>query len=191
MKKKIKPIYLIIVIIITGVILYSIKGTSFSSRIQNENKLTFYSDDSWLPGTTIKKDFSYQNNNNLSIVVRAKIEEEWISANGNKLDGYQNNNKASLLSINSNWKYQNGYYYYKNILINNDKTSSIVDSITFNKEITNDSICATSEDGKSETCTSSGNGYDGAKYKMEVTFEVLDAKEYQKIWSIDLTELEE
>ena len=79
-----------------------------------------------------------------------------------------------------NW---DGYFYYSYYLDPHNSTEPIITKMMFNPEITNDLSCTTSNGV--ETCTSTGDGYDGATYTLKVTFETVQYDKYQDFWDTD------
>ena len=45
-----------------------------------------------------------------------------------------NTNDAVIILPNENWKYENGYYYYENIVYPNEETNELMNEIAFNKQ---------------------------------------------------------
>ena len=179
--------------------------TSLSTDIY-QTKVTdsFTSPDEWLPGTYIERDMKFQNTGNVKVAVRATVEEYWITANGDRISNhdYTNGYDAVLLNtprgdnynngIGSTMWVNNGYgwftnydmnyeevsktYYYPFFVNPGSTTEPIITSISFNPNATNDYSCTTSNGV--ETCTSTGDGYDGATYHLNVTFESVQADVY-------------
>ena len=79
-----------------------------------------------------------------------------------------------------NWVEYDGYYYYRFFVDPNKETASFINSLTFNENITNDISC-TANNGV-YTCTSTGDGYDGATYTLSVTFETIQYDVYKDVW---------
>ena len=73
------------------------------------------------------------------------------------------------------------YYYYNYKLSPNETTSELLDSVTFNAAITNDYNCVESDTDTSKTmkCKSTGNGYDGATYKLTFNIETIQYNKYK------------
>lgn len=144
---------------------------------------TFVSPESWIPGTTTDKEVTVKNTGDVEVAVRLSYTEKWTSANGNELSlTLPNDEKAALVNLinTDDWTYSNGYYYYKNSLAKGESTSSFIDSVTFNSNAVNNYTCTTT-DGKI-SCTSTGDGYDGATYELVMTIETLQSDATQSVW---------
>ena len=82
----------------------------------------------------------------------------------------------------SHWTYDREEYYYYNYYVNqNEETTPLISSIMFNPDIENNYSCTTNNGV--ESCTSTGNGYDGATYTLTVTFETVQYDKYQEYWN--------
>ena len=228
--------------------------TSLSADIyQTRVTDTFTSPDNWLPGTEVNHEMKLTNTGDVKVAVRAKVEQRWISPNGNILsflqpnytieeingesgyrffgdcyksvlfyndlqDSYSDNHSvgssiqtfqnieeadsysktycdsyeytSSFVGQNQwdvspsatleNW---DGYLYYRYYLEPHNSTEPIITKMMFTPEITNEFSCTTSNGV--ESCTSSGNGYDGATYTLKVTFETVQYDKYQEYWNTD------
>ena len=187
--------------------------TSLSTDIY-QTKVTdsFTSPDEWLPGTYIERDMKFQNTGNVKVAVRATVEEYWITANGDRISNFDPVNGCDVVLLNAqkNETFTNGIYstlwtksgygvtpnydsnlvivsttyYYPFFVEPGDTTDSIIKSISFNPNATNELSCTTSNGV--ETCTSTGDGYDGATYHLNVTFESVQSDVYLEYF----TELE-
>ena len=189
-------IALVVLVMIAGVIgvtfAYFQSQQTFSNVFQTKPYSTeftenFTSPNNWIPGTTTPKNVTAKNTGQVDVAVRVSYTEEWTSANGTTLSGSQGDNKAAIINLSneSNWVYSNGYYYYSSILGQNQSTNSFIESVTFNELIEADYTC-TDEDGIKK-CTSTGNGYDGATYKLTIKVETIQADAYQDAWNTDVT----
>ena len=147
----------------------------------------FTSPDNWVPGTTTPKTVTAKNTGEVEVAVRVSYTEGWTSANGATLDGMQGEYKASIINLanTSDWTYSNGYYYYTKTLKTGESTNSFIESVTFNENIEADFTCT--EEGGIKKCTSTGNGYDGATYKLIIKVETIQADAYQTAWNTDVT----
>lgn len=149
----------------------------------------FESPSDWTPGTTTEKTIKVTNNGSISMAVRATYTEKWINGNGEEISLIDNeDNRASIINFGEGWeKGSDGYYYYgskENLTkLNKDETStSFINSVTFNKNIDADLEKNVSADGQTITYTSSGNGYDNAKYVLTITIDTIQYDQAQNIW---------
>ena len=99
-----------------------------------------------------------------------------------------NNNRASIINFGDGWqKADDGYYYYgskENLtkLNSNETSSSFIKSVTFNENIVADLEKDVSSDGQTITYTSSGKGYDNAKYILTITIDTIQYDQANNIW---------
>ena len=160
----------------------------------------FESPDNWLPGTTTPKTLTVTNTGEVEEAVRISYRETWTSKNAkdNEEEGdlalQQGDNKVALINfINpDDWtkvvENNKTYYYYNYKLGPNETTSELLDSVTFNKAITNDYNCVESDTDTSKTmrCKSTGNGYDGATYKLTFSIETVQYDKYKTAWGTNV-----
>ena len=127
--------------------------------------------------------------------VRISYTETWTSANAQAegdLALTQNGNSAAIINWanTSDWttSTENGttYKYYNYKLAPNETTSQLLSSVTFNSAITNDENCVTSNNGQTIECTSTGNGYDGATYKLTFHIETVQYDKYATAWGTEV-----
>lgn len=190
-------------IVVAVISLFTILGGTLayfttSSNIKNifntakyETKIVedFVSPTNWTPGTTTQKSIKVTNNGTIDMAVRASFTEKWVNANGNELplvDG--NNNTIAIINFDSSWTKDNdGYFYYgtKNNLtklLPSETSSSFITGVKFNEKIGADLKVSTSEDGKTITYTSSGDGYDNAKYTLVVRIDTVQYDFAHEVW---------
>lgn len=201
---------LIAVLLIAVVALISLTIAFFSDNVEIPNTFKtkpyktsvieeFVSPDNWTPGTTTSKNVYAVNEGDVDAAVRISYTEKWVSANGNILSNTIDN--ANVVTINltnqSDWTYEDGYYYYNKKLTKGNRSSSFIDSVTFNSNVPSDSVCDNGVDiidevtgqktGVKKTCESSGDGYDGATYTLTIKVETIQYDLYQEIWNTNVT----
>ena len=200
------PIIALLVIAIIGVVggtfAYFTSTTEFENRFQTKPYSTqvseeFTSPESWLPGTETPKTIKAKNTGEIDVAVRISYSEEWKNHNGYVLDGnisYMLNEttvqeRAAIINFDntSDWIKEGNYYYYKNKLTKNDETSSFIKSVTFNPNVTADINCISSNNGLTQSCLSTGNGYDNALYKLTLTVETIQYDGYKAGWGTNVT----
>lgn len=193
MKKSRKLMIAIALIAVVGVVGGAFAYFTNSTLIENIFKTATYgtkisedfiSPDGWLPGTTTDKKVYAENTGDVDVAVRVSYTEDWKSANGATLPLTQNGENVAIINFanTQDWTYStcDGYYYYNNTLAKGDKTSSFIDSVTFNKNTELDVTCTTTDN--TTTCTSTGNGYDGATYKLTINVETIQADASAEAW---------
>lgn len=161
----------------------------------------------WTPGTTTTKQVFAKNTGSGDEIVRASYTESWVSANGAQLPLTFGSPAQSAAILNfttpSSWSQDGNYYYYQSILQPGQTSASLLDSVTFNSNVPNDTVAvdangltygqtgydasAWSADGSTylgyklpdgtlhKTYKSTGDGYDGATYTLTFKVEVLQA----------------
>ena len=142
----------------------------------------FTSPSNWLPGDTTPKTITTTNEGTIPVMVRVKFDEEWTSKNSDDLPLTYNDENVAIINFDNlnDWIYKDGYYYYLSELAPGESTSSLIKSVTFNPNVNSDVSCTT-VDG-TVTCESTGDGYDGATYKLKITTETVQSKDYESIW---------
>ena len=190
MKKK-RNLYIIAFlcfITLVGVTIAYLQSTNTFENIFNAGTYKtvtheeFTSPTNWTPGDETPKTITTKNEGTIPVRVRVKLEEEWTSKNGNQLDLTYNGENAVIINLDNevDWILKDGYYYYTKELAPGETTSSLIKSVTFNPNIAGDVNCTT-ENG-TVTCESTGNSYDGGTYKLNITTETVQAKNYEEIW---------
>ena len=183
-----------------------VNETTLTTKVYSTQATQEYvSPENFLPGTLVNMNTKVTNTGEVEVAVRAKIEESWTSDNEASLPLYQTrNNKyyrtilfntnssqeclttscaTDITSINADWTYSNGYYYYKYYLGENDETTSLISKLLFNSYIENDISCSTDALTGDNVCLSTGNGYDNATYNLRLTFETVQSDVYRTYWN--------
>lgn len=149
---------------------------------------TFKAPTEWTPGTTTSKVVTATNEGDVEVAVRVKLDEAW--SNGLTLTQTTNGETWNVAVINftnaEKWELKDGYYYYKEVLAKGESTLPLFDSVTYNANMTKELAgitCTetTNGDTVTETCTS-GNGYAGATYTLNVTVETIQADAATAQW---------
>lgn len=98
--------------------------------IPNEN---FNPPTHWKKGETIKKEVWVENKGNIDVYIRVRVQPYWT--NGLPLIVNDKNTIKLNFSNNNDWIKKDNFYYYKDILKPNQKTSNLLKSVTLNKNI--------------------------------------------------------
>lgn len=157
---------------------------------------TFESPTNWTPGTTTAKTIVATNKGDVDTAVRISYTESWKDASNNVLplvDG--SNNRAAIINFASDlaakWtKVTEGgkeYYYYKTKLAKNQSSSSLIESVTFNPEVTIDVTNSCTTSGNTKTCTTQTSGYAGGTYTLTITVETVQFDQYKDAWGTSVT----
>ena len=201
-KKNKKPIIFMLLlvavsIIVGGTIAYYTSSDTFENEFDTgtykiETQEAFVSPENWTPGTTTPKTVIATNKGTTPAAVRIKLTPSWKDANGGTLSlTDSHDNEAAIINfannLNSKWTYSNGYYYYNYYLDENESTSSLLNSVTFNPnvDITGTHNCE-SVNGV-ETCVTEMNGYAGGTYELKIEVETCQYDKYQEIWNTNVT----
>lgn len=155
-------------------------GTEFTEE--------FTSPEDWTPGTTTSKKVFAKNTGNVDVAVRVSYTEKWETAKGTTIENTKDGKSAAIINFaddNTDWKKSGDYYYYNKRLAKNETTSSFIKSVTFNPDIEASVNCVT--EGNKKTCTSTGDGYDGATYTLTVNIETIQFDAVKTEWGIDPT----
>lgn len=203
-KKALVALLLVAVLGVAGVTIAYFTSTNtfenvFRTKLYSlEVVETFESPDDWTPGTTTSKKVIATNKGDVDAAVRVSYTESWVDSNGNALalkDG--NNNSAAIINfasdLSTKWtkSTENGkdYYYYNTKLAKNTSTSSLIESVTFNPNITvsTSDNCVTDEAAHTKTCTITTNGYAGGTYTLNITVETVQYDQYQAAWGTNVT----
>lgn len=180
--------------VLGGTLAYFTTSTTFKNVLNTGKYETqiiedFVSPDDWTPGTTTKKEITITNKGTIDMAVRASYEEKWVDANGNELSlSDAEGNVAAVINFNSGWtKDTDGYYYYGSkdsltALAPNTTSNSFINGVTFNSNIVATLTKTESADGKTITYTSSGNGYDDARYTLTVQIDTIQYDQANNVW---------
>lgn len=183
-----------VVVVIGGTLAYFTTSDSITNSFETalyQHKIVenFESPDNWTPGTTTLKTISVTNDGSIPMALRASYTEKWINGNGEEISLIdENNNRAALINFNDSWtKNSDGYYYYgskENLtkLDKNETSSSFINSVTFNENISAKLVKKVSDDGKTITYTSSGEGYDNATYMLTITIDTIQYDQAENVW---------
>ncbi len=192
-------------IILAGIGLFTVLGGTLayfttSSNIVNkfesglyQNRIVeeFESPNNWVPGTTTKKEVRVENTGDVSMALRASVSEEWINKKGDKISLIDDKgNIAAIVNYGDAWKKgSDGYFYYKDgnnlkELLPGNTSDNFIESVTFNGNIEASLKKEVSEDGKTITYTSTGEGYDDATYSLVVTIDTVQFDHASSAWNI-------
>ena len=196
-KKNIKPLVFIaflfsVLLIVGGTIAYYTSSDTFNNEFDTgtykiETQEAFVSPDNWTPGTTTPKTVIATNKGTTPAAVRIKLTPSWVDANGDPLPLKDNDdNYAAVINFTNNfdkkWIYQDGYYYYKRALNEEQSTTSLLKSVTFNPDFDINNIKDCETVNGVTTCTTEFTDYAGGKYTLQVEVETAQYDQYKEIW---------
>ena len=158
----------------------------------------FESPNGWMPGTTTSKTIRATNKGDIEIRVRVSYTEKWEDEEGNPLPLTvtvgQNTERASIINFTNGYQdhwsigEENGknYYYYKDVLGENESTTDLIDSVTFNQNVTGTSsnTCIENPTTHKKSCTTELLGYPGGTYTLTFTIETMQADAAESEWTI-------
>ncbi len=181
-----------IVGVIGGTFAYYTSSASFDNIFKTKPYSTEFSEEftspkDWTPGTTTTKKVFAKNTGDVDVAVRVSYTEKWESANGTTIANTQNDVSAAVINFanTADWKKVDNHYYYTKKLAKDESTSSFIESVTFNPDVEASVNCVT--EGNKKTCTSTGEGYDGATYTLTVNIETLQFDAVEAEWGLDPT----
>ena len=194
-KKKLLIVSIIsILAVIGGTLAYfttttTIKDIFKTAMYQNEITEVFEAPENWTPGTTTDKTVKVTNTGSIDMAVRVSYTEKWITSNNKELSLKDENGEvASIINFNDDWtKDEDGYYYFgskenKTVLKPGETSTSFMSGVTFNPNIVSSLSETVSQDGKTVTYTSTGNGYDNAQYILVVKLDTIQYDQADNIW---------
>lgn len=173
---------IIIFLVVFGVFIVNYKKSSVRSVLNIKSFSNEYvSFDEWLPGEVKPINYTVSNNELFPVMVRVKIKSKWVNYSGNKIVDVPND--VVIMDINNNdWKYKDGYYYYKYSINIGEKSSLLINFIELNEKYFN-VICTSSDDGLTRNCSSDTSILNNKKYVLSFKQEIVDKKIYGKVWN--------
>ena len=214
MKKSNKSIIALLIVLTIGLVGLTVAYFANTTDVANEFKTnpygttveeTFNAPSNWLPGDITKKEITATNTGEVDEAVRISFEESWTPYNTSAtLNGWihqdgsksshtteselANDERVAVINFDndSDWDYEDGYYYYKYKIAPGETTSSLIKSVTFNAKTKLDDTCTTTEGNgtKTITCNSSGSDYDHATYTLTFTVETVQYDKYAQAWQL-------
>ena len=196
-KSLIALVALLVIGVVSGTFAYyttskNFKNTFTTGKYETTIKEKFESPKDWTPGTETEKIVKVTNDGDVKVAVRASYTENWVSADRtvvleDTLTTADGEERIALFEIDSNWVYDNGYYYYNKTLENGESTTDFISSVTFNPNFAllkdRDIVCSTYSDANGytgEKCVSTTTGYAGATYTLDITLETIQADQAWK-----------
>ena len=195
--KKITMTFILIATLsLLGIIGFTIAYFTSSTDFENEFQTGLYqttatevfeSPSNWMPGDTTPKTLTITNTGNVDVKARVCISEEWTSSNDDTLPNEVGGVSMAIINLDntSDWTKKGNCYIFNDVLEPNDTTSSFIQSVTFNPDAEADLNCTTTTLNGTTTkeCTSTGDGYDNATYKLTLTVETVQANKADEVWS--------
>lgn len=165
-----------------------------TSRYYPEVKETFESPSDWTPGTTTDKKVEVTNSGSVPIVVRAKYTEAWKDNTNTSLPlTDKNGTVVSVINFNNDgtWVKSGDYYYYTSELTAGAKSTSFIESVTFNKDTDLSIEYETIKDGNTTLVRpkSLAGNYTEATYTLDIVVETMQADQAETAWGVDVTTL--
>ena len=185
-------------IIVGGTIAYYTSSDTFNNEFNTgtykiETQEAFVSPDNWTPGTTTPKTVIATNKGNTPAAVRVKLTPSWIGSDGvTTLPLTDGTNEAAIINYafdkDYKWEKVGDWYYYTRPLDENESTSSLLESVTFNPNVNISAShnCVENETTHETICTTETTGYGDATYKLIVDIETCQYDKYKEIWSTNI-----
>ena len=196
-KKPVLFIGLLVIVFLTiGVTLaYYTTTDTFNNEFNTGNysiqtQEAFVSPDNWTPGTTTTKTVIATNKGNTPAAVRIRLTPSWEDKNGDPLPLTDGTNVAAIINYapdkDVKWTYQDGYYYYLRPLDENESTTTLLESVTFNPAVNFDKTRDCDTVNGVTTCTTTFNDYAGGKYTLQIEVETAQYDKYKEIWNTNV-----
>lgn len=180
--------------VLAGTLAYFTTSTNITNKFktalyQNEIVEKFVSPTNWTPSTVTEKTVAVTNTGNIDMALRATYTEKWTSASGKELSLKDSkNNIAAIITFATDWtKSDDGFYYYgskdnKTALKPSKTSSSFIKSVKFNENIESTLKESVSDDGKTITYASTGDGYDNATYTLVIRIDTVQYDQANSLW---------
>ncbi len=160
----------------------------------------FESPSDWTPGTTTDKTVEVANNGSIPMAVRVKYTEKWIDSAGSDLPlVLESGDRVAIINFNDDntWKKVGDYYYYVGTLAPTAKTTSFINSVTFNKDVALNNASKTTEIvdtndnsiNDKTTITYTISDFNNATYNLDIVVETMQADQALAVWGVDVTTL--
>lgn len=78
------------------------------------------------------------------------------------------------------------YYYYNTKLAKDASTTSLIESVTFNKDIVIETSDNCTVVDNTKTCTTTTSGYTGGTYTLTIKVETVQFDQYKDAWSTNV-----
>ena len=190
MRKK-KSLFLILFLLIgIGVTLAYFTSTSMlenefkSGKYKTVSTDSFTSPSGWMPGDITPKTITTKNEGTFPVRVRVRLNESWKSKNGDDLSLEYNDERVAIINFinDEDWINFGDYYYYVGELAPGETTSSLIESIKYNPNVPSNMNC-TNVNGV-YNCASTGDGYDGGVYTLNVLVETVQSDAVLSAWEL-------
>ena len=206
MKNK-KPLVALLFVAVIGVVggtfAYFTSTDSFQNVFRTqpyhmEVTETFESPSDWTPGTTTDKSVIATNKGDVEAADRVSYTESWQDATSSPLPLEDaGHNRAAIINfaddLDTNWtkSTESGkdYYYYNTRLAKDESTTSFIESVTFNPNVTisTENDCQEDEESNTIICTTATDGYVGGTYTLTITVETVQYDQYRTAWGTSVT----
>lgn len=201
-KRNKKPLVALLLVAVLGIVggtfAYFTSTDTFANVFKTKPYImevteTFASPDNWTPGTTTNKSVIATNKGDVAAAVRVSFEQSWVDSEGATLPLKDASDRDAAIinfaaDLATKWtkSTEDGkdYYYYKTKLAKDASTTSLIESVTFNKDVTIDvdhPECTVTGDTK--TCTTTAKGYAGGTYTLNVKVETVQYDQYKAAWN--------
>lgn len=189
--------------IVGGTYAYFSSSDSFDNLFNSKSYILqaveqFQSPEGWIPGDTTPKTVSVTNTGDIGAAVRIEVVEEWKDASNNTLPLVYDSDDHHAAIINYNPELEDTwlkavedghtYYYYKAQLKSGETTTTLLNSVTFDSNITKSFNDSCNEDATTHTkiCNSTATGYIGGTYTLSFNIETVQFEQYRSIWNTDV-----
>lgn len=167
----------VLAVLIGGVVAYNQDLFNFNNNFElgffrTEVSETFESPTNWTPCDKTDKVVTVKNTGNMAANARIKMDESWVSANGEELSLVKDGIKLATIEFsNEEWELRDGYYYLKNSL-GAGQSSEFIKSVTFSCDANfaeNEMVGGSVNSGKTT------DEYNGASYHLEIVAQLVQS----------------
>ncbi len=141
---------------------------------------TFTAPTNWQPGETTPFEVTVENKSDVDIDTRIKVEEEWVTDEGEKLPLISDGSGLEMAIVDypddSGWEKEGDYYVYDDDLGPGETTQPLIRSVTLNPDANLDN---SDEDNPGEDAP-----YAGAEYHLKVIIETVQPEGKKKWYSL-------
>ena len=187
----------LIVVTIGGTIAYNTDWSVFGNLFKigywrTQFVETFDSPDNWQPCEEIPKTVIAKNTGTVEAKARLSIEDFWKIAGSTSTDHESElpnvRNDITLAQIlfqnEDDWTLKDGYYYWNGTLKPGEETNSLLKAVKLDcsANFGGTNVCTETETGR--VCEKPADEYEGAKYHVYVTVEMIQADAAEEAWGL-------
>ena len=193
-KKSLVALFAVLFLGVSGTLAYYVSSTTIDNLFDvgtftHTVTEVFNSPANWKPGEAVSKTVVIKNTGTVPTKVRVKLVEEWKDANDNLLPLVSGGLPVAVINFanSSDWTKSGEYYYYNGVLNTNDSTSTFINSVKLNENVTLAARTCKTINSVSKCETTSG--FPGKHYKLTVVAELVQSDAYENVWNVTSSEI--